>query len=411
MFIIKYALKRASRDITKCLILVLVSLSFTLLIAILSNSLQTQYMKLDDAYRSIEVDVSVTDKLGLETKVYSKYISLFNEENGTYYRYVKDLCLKRTIGYLVTDGSVDHTEDIPSLIGITRIKADNSLSPMNGVNIRYEEGYDDTLFQGNEKVCLISEFLYNQFLENENNLDYTGIKITEDGYISIYGYLYLHTREYVKLPITLRVAGIYTNGEESIYCPWVTMNELVNIENAGDLYSEGLKFTINDNFLLDQFKEEASEIFVPTGYLGEAIDKMQYAMTIMDSKLIQTTTSLKKGINILEKMKPILYIISLCIGFVACLLFTKNRKPEFANMRSMGTPKGVVFFEAFFEQSLFGITGTLTGIAIYFLIHGKGALFIVEDILIFLVCYLAGATIAVINITRINVMKIMKAKE
>ena len=250
MFIIKYALKRASRDITKCLILVLVSLSFTLLIAILSNSLQTQYMKLDDAYRSIEVDVSVTDKLGLETKVYSKYISLFNEENGTYYRYVKDLCLKRTIGYLVTDGSVDHTEDIPSLIGITRIKADNSLSPMNGVNIRYEEGYDDTLFQGNEKVCLISEFLYNQFLENENNLDYTGIKITEDGYISIYGYLYLHTREYVKLPITLRVAGIYTNGEESIYCPWVTMNELVNIENAGDLYSEGLKFTINDNFLL-----------------------------------------------------------------------------------------------------------------------------------------------------------------
>jgi hypothetical protein len=53
----------------------------------------------------------------------------------------------------------------------------------------------------------------------------------------------------------------------------------------------------------------------------------------------------------------------------------------------------------------------LTGIAIYFLIHGKGALFIVEDILIFLACYLAGATIAVINITRINVMKIMKAKD
>ncbi|HOD93440.1 MAG TPA: hypothetical protein PL054_06165 [Clostridia bacterium] len=131
----------------------------------------------------------------------------------------------------------------------------------------------------------------------------------------------------------------------------------------------------------------------------------------MDNQLVQTITPLRKNISMLEKVKPIIFILSAVIGFIACMLFIRNRKPEFANMRSLGTSKGLVFTEAFFEQSLFGVIGTLIGIGIYFLIHGTGALFIAKDILIFIACYLAGATVAVINITRINVMKIMKSNE
>jgi ABC-type lipoprotein export system ATPase subunit len=95
----------------------------------------------------------------------------------------------------------------------------------------------------------------------------------------------------------------------------------------------------------------------------------------------------------LEKVKPIIFILSASIGFIACMLFIRNRKPEFANMRSLGTSKGLVFTEAFFEQSLFGITGTLIGIGIYFILHGSGAKFIAQDILIFIACYLAGAIV------------------
>ncbi|HPJ77111.1 MAG TPA: hypothetical protein PLS36_09760, partial [Clostridia bacterium] len=138
---------------------------------------------------------------------------------------------------------------------------------------------------------------------------------------------------------------------------------------------------------------------------------MQYSLTLKDDLLIQTITPLTKNISMLEKVKPVIFILSAAIGFIACMLFIRNRKPEFANMRSLGTSKGLVFTEAIFEQLLFGITGTLIGIGIYFIFHGSKAQFIAQDILIFIACYLAGATIAVINITRINVMKIMKSNE
>jgi ABC-type antimicrobial peptide transport system permease subunit len=113
----------------------------------------------------------------------------------------------------------------------------------------------------------------------------------------------------------------------------------------------------------------------------------------------------------LEKMKPVIFVLSAAIGFIACMLFVRNRKPEFANMRSMGTSKGLVFMEAFFEQALLGVSGVVIGVCIYFILHGLEASLEVMDILTFFACYLAGASVAVINITRINVMKIMKAKE
>lgn len=409
---LSYALKRMSRDAVKCLILILVTLSFTVLINELSLSLDTQYVKLDEAYSGLEVDAVITDTNGLETKVYSQYIDMFNEEDGQYSKYVRDICLKRTIEYLVHEGAhIDPEVELPSLIGITRVNADNNLSSINGVEITYFEGYDGSLFQSGGYVCIIPEYLYEEAVENADDIHYSGVRIDEEGDIEIYGYVYLYTREYVTVPLKLKVAGMYTNGEYDIYCPWLTMKEIAGIELAGDLYSEGLSFTIKDNLLLDEFKNKASEHFVATGYAGGSSTGIQYAITVMDSQLIQTSTSLKRNISMLEKIKPILFVISAGIGFIACMLFIKNRKPEFANMRSMGTSKSAVFAEAFFEQSVLCLIGVSAGIGIYLLIHGSGTAVNITDVAVFFACYLSGASIAVTNITRINVMRIMKARE
>ncbi|MGI6504965.1 MAG: hypothetical protein ACOX2V_01070 [Clostridia bacterium] len=408
LFIIKYALKRMTRDFIKTLILILVAAAFTILTSEISYSLERQYVKLDEAYANIVVEGFLSEKDGSEAKVYSKYIKMFDQSLGDFRAYIKDVCLKRSVNYIPNELFVlPDGERYPRIIGITRIKADTDLLPINGVEIEYFEDYDQSVFLTDSKVCIVSEALANNTLSGVPG-------INKDGFITLYAHIELATRERdtVNIPLKLKVIGTYTKGEKDIYCPWQVIAETLGSVLTGDLYSEGLKFTVTDNTLIDEFKTKASKTFVPTGYMGADKDTTkQYALTLMDDQLIQTISPLKKNISMLEKVKPILFILSAAIGFIACMLFIRNRKPEFANMRSMGTPKGVVFFEAFFEQSLFGITGTLTGIAIYFLIHGKGALFIVEDILIFLACYLAGATIAVINITRINVMKIMKAKE
>jgi len=406
LFIIKYALKRMTRDFIKTLILILVAAAFTILTSEISYSLEKQYVKLDEAYANIVVEGFLSEKDGSEAKVYSKYIKMFDQSLGDFRAYIKDVCLKRTMIYVPHEKSnTSERQHSSYVIGITKIEADSNLLPIYGVKINFFDNYDQSVFMTDSPVCLVSEALANNTLPGAPEID-------NDGFINIYAELVTKNRDKIKIPLKLKVIGTYSKGDRYIYCPWSVITQPLSTVIADDLYSEGLKFTISDNTLIDEFKAKASQIFVPTGYIGADKDKTrQYALTLLDDHFIQTIAPLKRNVSMLEKVQPILFILSAAIGFIACMLFIRNRKPEFANMRSMGTPKGVVFFEAFFEQSLFGITGTLTGIAIYFLIHGKGALFIVEDILIFLVCYLAGATIAVINITRINVMKIMKAKE
>jgi ABC-type antimicrobial peptide transport system permease subunit len=406
IFVIKYAIRRMTRDAIKSLILILVATSFTILTSEISFSLEKQYIRMDEAYENIEVEGFLTKKDGTEAKVYSKYIKMFNDDFGEYSSYIKDLCLKRSVYYLPSENySLPDGSAYPNLIGISRTKADVSLLPVNKVEITYYENYDESAFMSDSDICLVSA----QLAEGKS----TGTpRIDKDGYITLYAYIELATREMVKIPLKLKVIGTYTNGDKDIYCPWPLIAEILDFNLTGDLYSEGLKFTITDNMQIDEFKEKASKIFVPTGYMGDDKDNaIQYSLTLMDDQLIQTITPLRKNISMLEKVKPIIFVLSAAIGFIACMLFIRNRKPEFANMRSLGTPKKLVFTEAFFEQSLFVITGTLIGTGIYFLIHGTGALFNVGDILIFIACYLAGATVAVTNITRINVMKIMKSNE
>ncbi|HOD93439.1 MAG TPA: hypothetical protein PLT91_05425 [Clostridia bacterium] len=266
VFVISYALKRMTRDAIKSLILILVAASFTILISEISFSLEKQYTRMNEAYETIDVEGFLTMKDGTEAKVYSKYIKMFSETIGEYSSYIKDLCLKRSVYYLPSENyTPPDGEALPNLIGISRTKADVSLLPVNKAEITYYENYDESAFLSDSDICLVSAKL----AEGKS----TGTpRIDKDGYITLYAYIELVSREMVKVPIKLKVIGTYTNGDKDIYCPWPVIVETLKIGFTGDLYSEGLKFTITDNLKIDEFKEKASKIFVPTGYMGNDKD-------------------------------------------------------------------------------------------------------------------------------------------
>jgi predicted transcriptional regulator len=130
-FIIKYALKRMTRDFIKTLILILVAATFTILTCEISYSLEKQYVKLDEAYANIVVEGFLSEKDGSEAKVYSKYIKMFDQSLGDFRAYIKDVCLKRTMIYVPHEKS--NTSERPHssyVIGITKIEADSNLPPI-----------------------------------------------------------------------------------------------------------------------------------------------------------------------------------------------------------------------------------------------------------------------------------------
>jgi ABC-type antimicrobial peptide transport system permease subunit len=145
--------------------------------------------------------------------------------------------------------------------------------------------------------------------------------------------------------------------------------------------------------------------------LNELKILFRYTFVMPKGNLDDVVKPIESDIRKLKIAEPFLFVLSVATGLVVSFMSTKNRKAEFAVMRSLGTGKAMVFFEAFFEQLLLCLTGMLLGIAVFFAIYRQNAVLVVWKIAVFFVCYMSGTAISVLNVALVNVMKIMKANE
>ena len=402
LFVLAYAVKRMRRSALSCLALLFVSLAFALSLCELGYSLAGRNDALSALYRDMEVDCVISDLTGTKTdglEISTSYIEVFaTDMYNNLDEHARDLRLKRTARYLL-DASEDDVELLkgdyrqsPNLImGISRVEAAPALSPELGVEISYDEGYDETLFQGDEMVCVVPEDM-----------------APENGKLKITMVDHIMNEEYGVLEAELTVAGTYKGGK-TIYCPWEAMRELVT-RAGGAAYTESMGFIAADNNRLDELKQKASKYFTnPSLTAGET--KYSYALTVNDETLEEAAAAARREIRLLELMIPILLGLSTGIGFAAGYLFIRNRKPEFAVMRSMGTGHLAIFAAAFTEQLLLGVMGAAAGTGLYILIRGTGVMPDYVSLAVYLGCYALGSGLAVARVVSVNVMSVMRLNE
>ena len=402
LFVLAYAVKRMRRSALSCLALLFVSLAFALSLCELGYSLAGRNDALSALYRDMEVDCVISDLTGTKTdglEISTSYIEVFaTDMYNNLDEHARDLRLKRTARYLL-DASEDDVELLkgdyrqsPNLImGISRVEAAPALSPELGVEISYDEGYDETLFQGDEMVCVVPEDM-----------------APENGKLKITMVDHIMNEEYGVLEAELTVAGTYKGGK-TIYCPWEAMRELVT-RAGGAAYTESMGFIAADNNRLDELKQKASKYFTnPSLTAGET--KYSYALTVNDETLEEAAAAARREIRLLELMIPILLGLSTGIGFAAGYLFIRNRKPEFAVMRSMGTGRLAIFAAAFAEQLLLGVMGAAAGTGLYILIRGTGVMPDYVSLAVYLGCYALGSGLAVARVVSVNVMSVMRLNE
>jgi ABC-type antimicrobial peptide transport system permease subunit len=93
------------------------------------------------------------------------------------------------------------------------------------------------------------------------------------------------------------------------------------------------------------------------------------------------------------------------------MLSIRNRKAEFAVMRSMGASGGYVFYISFIEQAVLCLIGALIGVLVSLIGFKQLSATQINKVLIFIGCYLAGTAIEALRIASVKVMKIMKAND
>jgi len=438
-FLLNYSLKRLKRERIRSLAVPLITFTLVVLINALGGIrewLENQYEDIMENY-SVIVELSSIDGTSInDLNIEMNTISFFTdpERAMTLHNHVSELALRRGIDAKVA-GSDIHTD----WVGITNFSADDKLASLTYESeavVTFFDEYDKAILSSDEFVAIVSEDLFafadngaltievniqlpDEFVYRDglvvsgtsvHDLNYYIVEETQDGrnYIQIDpqdAYVFVEG-ELISASVELTVIGTVSDTAHSVvYSPFWAVAPFLEELTGIPLYSERLSMIVANNYELSTFKGTASLSFANRNPL---FSTRPFAMTVNSLEFYETLEPLRQNAILVDVAIPIVYIISIGVGFFTSILLTRQRKSEFAVMRSVGVRSRDIFAGASCEQLLLSAIGTTLGLALIALVLGYLS-FIYPAI--FLACYMLGAVFSATRAANTNVLLILKEKE
>lgn len=354
--------------------------------AALQNLTARQETSIENMVQNTQIHCVVTDPQGSGSdnlQMLSAFVDMLmgmRHERGCYLdEYVKNVQAKAS-----------RPLDQPAGMTLRRIlsfDSDSALAAVAGVHIELTEGWSEDVFQTDARVCVVPAEL--------------ATKTGTDGQPYIMAVLN-------GVPVELQVIGTVSGSSgDVIWCPFYLRAE----EGISEVFRvESCSFDILDNSRLEACKTAIYESFVEPS-LSNVNDGLSYGVLIQDETYQSTLSELRSNLSILRLLLPILIVLCGCIGFLATYLSTRGRIREFAVMRCLGVRRRRIFAQMFGEQLLLAVLGAAVGGVVGFLLEGSYSGETLAKAGLILVIFLAGAATAGWNVTRVNVMKLMKVEE
>ena len=203
----------------------------------------------------------------------------------------------------------------------------------------------------------------------------------------------------------LTVVGLYGSEYDgyngvTYYCPLPVLRGLYE-ENGMPFSYCGLEMELCNTRELGTFKAQMREL---------RLDGGMTRLVVNDALLLSVTTQLQRHIELLKALLPLLFAFAAAIGFVLSFLLLRGRRREAAVMRSLGAKRRRVFATLLLETAMQAASGAALGALAAFLISGRDALCLLSITLV-LACYLFGGAAAALHFARVNVLKLMAARE
>ncbi|OQB53420.1 MAG: FtsX-like permease family protein [Firmicutes bacterium ADurb.Bin146] len=388
---ISYTFTILFRKPIKSLAVILSITAFTVLICLMEFTIQKQEDLLSDMYEQFKINLVIMDKSASYSEDLSmnkKYASLFMDKENVLFENLSNLKIrsKGEEEITVTDEYGDYITSL-NVIGLTYLPDTSEFDVTTEMGI----DYDNSMLMSGRNVCIVP-----------NRIS------------SIGSYVYIKSEKVEEL-VEYLVIGTYEQEDIIFFCPYLNYSELL-ASSSNNIYSIESDISntkaINDIeiFLLKYFIEPSIAGVTPVGTneLG-----LQYAFSFVIPKgnLEEAIDPIKADIKKLQILEPFVFVFSIAIGFIISMLSIKNRKAEFAVMRSIGASGKYVFYISFIEQAVLCIIGASIGALISWLSYSQLSDQQLNKIMIFVACYLLGTIIEAISIASLKVMRIMKASE
>lgn len=354
-------IKRIIRQPLSCVAVCLFAAVLSFSLCYLHASLEEELKSYEQTRDSIPVHFRITDLDGSGIKnnqvIEGWAISLFN--NLDLAEFSKDVQIRTESPGKAESIDGTNAEHSLKIIGITTLGAAEELTPEYGGNVRWYEGFDESILETNQYVCLVPE----DFDSGDVvllTMAGAGRRTTANGDTTI--------GQYKQITQKFTVVGRYTDeGNNNIYCPYNTAASLF-VKIGGIKPIRYLKATLNDNSKIDQFREASAKWFAepnpsgtktPWGKMG--FDYYLYALDIDDDLLQVVETNMKNSIYLNKFASVIVFILSAGAGFLTGFLIIRARKREIALMRTIGNSQISIFGEFSLEQLACVVAGIILG--------------------------------------------------
>ena len=410
---IKRTLKNLKRAPVRAVVVLLFAAVISMIICALHASNEAELRNYEEVWQSVPITVTVTDPKGVndgDLTIKCWVVDLFEREepikiydasnygkydNNPYEffrtepyvelslsEYVKDIQVSAKLPISTINGkNYTSASGTTMLYGITSIPCDKQLLPEYGCEITWFDGYDESIFSGNEQLCIVPEGMIENYDNNGNvELYLKGqsqkpvVRVDENGQIVVD----MPKTEYT---CTLKIVGTYTEGDgKSIYCPSDIIKQAYDgLEKT--IIAQSLSATLKDNKRLDEFREKMSLCFlepdpnakrtswnvkIDVGLPMKISEKSYpYALDIDDNNLFDLAAILEDSIKFNRTVTVFVVILSVISGFLVGFLMIRRRKRDILLMRMVGESNARVYAGFALEQMICIVLGIAVGGAYY----------------------------------------------
>lgn len=292
-----------------------------------------------------------------------------------------------------------------SYIGTNSFSAFTAFSPKD---VTYLEQYNESVLAGSEAVAI----LRNKMMEEQ------GLKLGDMLTISVYAPLYSvdgsENFQYKNLGrLELRIVGSYFNKYKgasddlpSIISPVNFIASIYKMKGV-ECNATSASFSLKDPLRINEFKNKMQEIGFTSVDLQKKTSRVGKTLTMNDQTFIQTATQLKRNLNGLQALSPIIIVIIILVGFIASYILLQSRRYEYAIMRSLGTGKGRSFLILLLESVLLSSFGSIIGTCIVSFFMEITLPVILRILPKFLILYFSGTFMALHQLNKYSIWSIL----
>lgn len=276
-------------------------------------------------------------------------------------------------------------------------KSDSSILPEE-MEIRYLEGWDETVFAGDARVCVLGK----------SDMEEQGYVCGDEITLTVYYFSY-DDREELWLkelrPVSMQIVGEIDDSDPKadveypdVLLPFQTAWNLVE-ENQADFTADAVSFYVKDPLALNAFKEEMGQIgeyglFEVYKGDGAKFSRRGTALYVLDGIFITMADRLKTAIRILTAFLLPIGILVFIVGYVISHLLASSRVKEFALFRSLGVPVAGAVWVFWGEQLVLTLFGNLAGCLSALLVGHRGLKEAAIACGVSLCGYMLGTTVA-----------------